>query len=99
MNIGGIPELCEKLHIGDTFASALKKAAGITARKFDINIVEKWWQDHPEFRIEDAFPRKKKDRQRAVQIGAPVIMSIGTDRIRGIIKACGNGEVRILINQ
>lgn len=79
MNIGGLTQLCEELHIGETFASALKKAAGITARKFDINVVKRWWAAHPNFKITDVRPRNSNPQRRRPILNPPELI-VGTSR-------------------
>lgn len=46
--------------ISESYASALKKAAGVTARKFDINFVIRWLRDNPNFKMSDVYKRKPK---------------------------------------
>lgn len=50
----GTPAVCE------SFACALKKAAGITARKFDIHQAVKWLRENPHFKMSDVYKRKPK---------------------------------------
>jgi hypothetical protein len=47
--------------VSESFACALKKASGVKGRKFDINLVIKWWRENPGFKMSDVYPRKKKE--------------------------------------
>lgn len=55
--------------VGLTLASAIKKGAGMTARKFDVDAVVAWKKKNPNFTIGDAFPRQRQ-RTRANPSGA-----------------------------
>ena len=48
------------LNVGETFAAALKKAAGVTTRKFDITRVKALYKANPDFQISDVYPRPPK---------------------------------------
>jgi len=48
------------LGVSYSFAAALKKAAGIHSRLFALRTIKTWWTEHPDFKIADVYPRKKK---------------------------------------
>lgn len=58
--------------ISESFAKALKKAAGFTARIFDVQEVKSWWKKNPNFKITDAYPRKINPG--AAGIGRPQVI-------------------------
>ena len=61
MKLGGLSALREALggDVGDTYLSALKKAAGITTRKFDVERAVEWLRNNPDFQVRDVFPDKR----------------------------------------
>ena len=67
MNIGNIQDLRRALglradgnpRVGDLFAAAMKKAAGVNTRLFDVGAVLRWYRANPNFKIADVYPRRK----------------------------------------
>lgn len=48
-----------KLVVGETYAAALKIAAGMKGRRlFDIDAAVKWLKDHPAWKMTDVYPRR-----------------------------------------
>lgn len=68
MQIGGIKELQLALgtdgegkpRVSESWAKALKKAAGFTGRFFDVSAVIRYLKKNPNFKISDAYKRRKK---------------------------------------
>lgn len=70
MKLGTIADLREalggrdengKLKIGETFAIALKRAAGLTATRFDIDAAVRWLSKNGNFKISDVYPLRPHD--------------------------------------
>jgi len=61
MKPGTIQDLCAYLNVKETFATALKKAAGLRVRKFDLDRVKRWWMDNPNFQVSQVYPRSPSD--------------------------------------
>lgn len=43
--------------VGRLFATALKKAAGLQSRLFDVTVAVNYLREHPNFQIRDVYPR------------------------------------------
>jgi hypothetical protein len=70
MRLGSIDKLREALGgrdgqgnlvVGETYAIALKKAAGMQGtRLFDIEAAVKWKRDHPAWKMTEVYPRRRR---------------------------------------
>lgn len=49
-----------KPSVSSSYASALKNASGVKARKFDINAVIRWLRNNPDFKMSHVYKRKAK---------------------------------------
>ena len=59
MKLGNLQDLMARLGVGQTYACALKKAAGMHTRLFDLEKAEKYLEQNPNFSIDLVYPRKK----------------------------------------
>jgi hypothetical protein len=66
MNTVNLKKAAEELGVSYSFCAALKKAAGIKSRLFELDRLSKWWRANPDFKKADAYPSKSTDRVLAV---------------------------------
>lgn len=52
-----------KLGVSYSFVMALKKAAKIKSRLFDLNCLTRWWKKHPDFKKADAYKKSNNGFQ------------------------------------
>lgn len=50
-----LTEAAKLLGVSYSYAAALKKAADIKARKFEVRLLDSWWKAHPNFKASDAY--------------------------------------------
>jgi hypothetical protein len=83
MNIGGLKELQIALGnngrpaVGQTYASALKKAAGVTGRKFDVDAVVTWFRRNPNFNSTMVYPKRGRSGQPRRNPASPPVSTVG----------------------
>lgn len=71
------------LNVGMTFLCALKKAAGIKSRKFDLNRLVEYWRANPDFKQRDVYSYPNR---RGLATGQPCR---GQGRRVEVVDTCG----------
>jgi hypothetical protein len=58
-------QIADDLGVSTTYMSALRHAMGLhgKTRYMELDVVRRWLRNHPEFKVQDVYPRGRQSRQ------------------------------------